>query len=404
MARLSFRRRLSASLGVVVLVLLIGLLSGGLSAIWGSVVAGAAALRGNSGRDLVWHGGPVQHHPRLYLLFWGPAWQADPAHTTTKHTIETLFTSLAGGQYNNLLSQYGDNPRDPEAYVHNDVQVVGEWVDPVAPPAGTAITSWSVAQEVEVALAANPCSTGRVGSSGWCITPDDQSMVFAQDGTRYGGDLIGKCGMHASYLHGRFPHVAPVYYSQIRYPDSYTDGLCPYLLAAATHEYAETATDPAANTDPAWTADGGRSGTASEIGDLCQQQEAQPYTTTSATGRQTFAVAPLWDNGSHACALSRGREFWSPATGKHTAQGAILVAYQASDPTALGGPGGPLGYPTSEEHAILGGRQSAFEHGTISSYPATGRTVIQEVDGVESAGAACGARCALLRPGIRRGG
>jgi hypothetical protein len=343
----------------------------------------------SSSSALVWHGGPVQHHPRLYLLFWGPSWQTDPAQGATKHTIETLFSSLAGGQYNNLLSQYSDSRSDPEAYVHNDVQVLGEWLDPAAPPGGSAITLDSLVHEVETALAADVCHSGSGSTAGWCISPDAQFMVFPQQGTRYGGALIGNCGYHASYLHGVFPSAKRVFFSQVRYPDGYPDGLCPYPLATATHEYAETATDPEEVTDPAWTTDAGWFGTGSEIADLCQQQEAPVYTTVSNIGMQTFAVAPLWDTASHSCALARGQEFWSLTTGKHTVQGAILRAYRAADPSDQGGPAGPLGFPTSEEHNILGGRQSAFEQGMISYYPATGQIITDGSDRATAAPADC---------------
>jgi hypothetical protein len=338
-----------------------------------------------SASALVWHGGPVQHHPQLYLVFWGPSWQTNPAHTVLKRALETLFGSLAGGQYNNLLTQYRDSRSDPESYVHNDVWVAGEWLDPAAPPGATAITSVSVEQEVGRALAAHPCHAGSGTSAGWCPSSDMQVMVFPQQGTRYGGDLLGECGMHSSNLYRLFPPPVPIFFSQVRYPDGYPDGLCPYPLATAIHEYAETATDPEEGTAPAWTTEAGWFGTASEIADLCQQQQPQPYTTVAGNLRvQTFAVAPLWDNANHACALARGQEFWSPASGKHTVQGAILRTYRAADPTGQGGPGGPLGYPTEEEERMLGGRQSVFEHGTISDDSATGQitTLFDGADGV----------------------
>jgi hypothetical protein len=379
MAGLTFLRPLRAWTRTAIAAISLTLLSYGIPA----GVPQAAAMPRSDIPALVWHGGPVQHHPRLYLLFWGPSWQTDPAHAALKGQMEALFGSLAGGQYNNLLTQYRDSRSDPEAYVHNDVRVGGEWLDPAAPPGPTAITSRLVAQEVETALTANPCHAGRGSRASWCPSSDAQVMVFPQQGTRYGGDLLGECGMHSSNLYRLFPPPVPIFFSQVRYPDGYPDGLCPYPLATAIHEYAETATDPEEGTDPAWTTDAGWFGTASEIADLCQQQEPQRYTTVAGNlGVQTFSVAPLWDNASHACALARGQEFWSPSTGKHTIEGAILAAYQASDPTGRGGPGGRLGYPVDEEQVRADGRQVDFQQGAITYSIATGQTATLFSDGV----------------------
>jgi hypothetical protein len=384
MARLAFSWRWYSLIGVVVVAVSIALLSGGLSAGLTRIATAAGISRGGP-PALVWHGGPVQHHPRLYLLFWGLAWQTDPAQARMKQAVEDLFGSLAGGQYNNILSQYGDNPRDPEAYVHNDVRVAGEWLDPQGPPDGVAITTRHVEREIDLALASNPCDPGSANGQEWCVSLDAQFMVFAQRGTHYGGDLSGGCGMHSSYLHGTSPQAERVIFSQIRYAGTYPDTACAdaSMLPTATHEYAETATDPLVGPDPAWNTDARWFGTASEIGDLCGQFGANSYVSSGGPGGPNafFFVARLWDNASHSCALARGQEFYSSAAGKHTVQGAILRAYQGTDPTGLGGPGGPLGYPTSQEYSILGGRQSAFQHGMISYSFATGQTSMLLGDG-----------------------
>ncbi|WP_067703325.1 LGFP repeat-containing protein [Nocardia jejuensis] len=50
-----------------------------------------------------------------------------------------------------------------------------------------------------------------------------------------------------------------------------------------------------------------------------------------------------------------------PSTGIHVVWGEIRKAWEAD-----GGPGGPLGYPTSDETDITGGKQSEFTGGSIS--------------------------------------
>ncbi|MEU4396509.1 hypothetical protein [Kribbella sp. NPDC023855] len=62
--------------------------------------------------------------------------------------------------------------------------------------------------------------------------------------------------------------------------------------------------------------------------------------------------------------------YWTPRTGAHEVHGAIRRAWETR-----GWERGPLGYPTSDEHASAGhanGRRSDFEHGFIDWTPQGG--------------------------------
>ena len=79
------------------------------------------------------------------------------------------------------------------------------------------------------------------------------------------------------------------------------------------------------------------------------------------------AVAEQVGDGT-VLAFANGTIFSSPSTGAHVVQGEILNAY-----TAQGGPGGALGFPTSDEAATGGGYKvtgggwiSEFQNGTIT--------------------------------------
>ncbi|WP_406632813.1 polysaccharide deacetylase family protein [Pseudarthrobacter quantipunctorum] len=61
--------------------------------------------------------------------------------------------------------------------------------------------------------------------------------------------------------------------------------------------------------------------------------------------------------------------YWSPATGAHEVYGAIRARW-----VALGWERSRLGYPTSGEYGITGGRRSDFQHGSILWHAASGRT------------------------------
>lgn len=69
--------------------------------------------------------------------------------------------------------------------------------------------------------------------------------------------------------------------------------------------------------------------------------------------------------------FAHGSVFWSPATGAHEVHGAIRAQW-----AVLGWERSRLGYPTSDEHAVPGGRASTFAHGTITWTAATGRTSV----------------------------
>ena len=63
-----------------------------------------------------------------------------------------------------------------------------------------------------------------------------------------------------------------------------------------------------------------------------------------------------------------GSVYWTPQTGAHEVHGAILTRWQQ-----LGWERSYLGYPTSDEFAISGGRRVNFERGYITWTAATGR-------------------------------
>jgi SpoIID/LytB domain protein len=63
--------------------------------------------------------------------------------------------------------------------------------------------------------------------------------------------------------------------------------------------------------------------------------------------------------------FERATIYFSGATGAHDLSGPVLERYKDE-----GGPGGPLGFPTTDVEVLAGGRERAtFEHGTITCQP-----------------------------------
>jgi uncharacterized protein with LGFP repeats len=67
-------------------------------------------------------------------------------------------------------------------------------------------------------------------------------------------------------------------------------------------------------------------------------------------------------NGGQYSRFQFGVIYWSPRSGAHIVQGDIWLAFEFDG----GGPGGPLGYPVSDQKTVPGGLQTEFEHGTIT--------------------------------------
>lgn len=298
---------------------------------------------------LVPHSGPVQHHPRVYLVFWGNKWLSDPDYVIP--VVQTFFQELAGGDYNNILSQYTDNPSDPNSYVHNDVVLAGTWIDTSAVPyfSGTA----QLLNEAGRAMSAN----------NWSNSPDTQVIVFPQDGTSYG--FPEQCGEHdyGTDATGRPLVVGLVYYSTYTFPDSkncdFSKGVVNQSMTrAAAHEYAEAATDPEPGFNTAWRASDG-----SEIGDLCNTVTF--YYTPVDYGYSIF-TQELWDNRAYqannagGCSTAEGQEYYvAPPRLKHTVQGGILGLYQAN-----GANTGFLALPLTEQMPTVDGSVVSYFSGS----------------------------------------
>lgn len=102
-------------------------------------------------------------------------------------------------------------------------------------------------------------------------------------------------------------------------------------------------------------------------GDIAKVAERQPDLGPCLTDEYDV-------DGGRATDFRFGRVFWSQRHGAHSVVGAIGAAYQAE-----GGPGGPLGMPTSDETPTPDGkgRFSLFENGAIYWSPSTGAHAIR---------------------------
>ncbi len=327
----------------------------------------------NCGEAVSRHGGNVQHHVVVYLLFWGPAWQDQNGQNYGDYfnifnTMASFFGSLAGTAYNNILHQYNDS----SGPVYNDVRL-----GPISNPAPLFDSSNSqflqyphqlLVSDIqnEVAVAEN-----NLGLSG---SPDTQFIVFPQQGAQYTAGLNGVCGKHlggaggdtafsfiryASDLDGNPNNETCDYY--VNSGDAYH--LADSMTVTAAHEYAETATDPAGPLGGpcppscwGWTTTQ-PTGDPIEIGDQCQGYNGQ-YSASDLDQKLPSKAPYLWAQNQNACVAMSGQDYPSPDVtppfhGVHTVQGRIHNEYSGSLITTLG-------EPLSEETPLAGGAVSYF--------------------------------------------
>jgi len=203
-----------------------------------------------------WHGGPVQHHPHIYMLYWGPNWVNNWSPISAS---QTLFGNTSHNGWTNILAQYNDITDQ----IHPDTFLAGSWQTNDATPSGC-VDPTSMESEIEHAVSVR----------GWSYGADSQFIVWPQPGAcvNYSafGELPPSQPKGACGWHDITPTLQQVYALVPWTGDSgagcqYGVGTVNSMVGITSHEYAEAASDPEPRENPAWT-DG--SGT-EELADMC---------------------------------------------------------------------------------------------------------------------------------------
>jgi hypothetical protein len=202
-------------------------------------------------RNLRWHRGPVQHRPRVYIIFWGPHWLTSPAHRAVRRVVVRTVRALHGSSYQHLLTQYYDR----RGHVTADVRLAGVWHDRRTPRGDFTASNRGVhraAREIAHAVAAN----------GWHNSLDAQYLLLVQapEPTGYCGDDVNRSLNGEPFIFSIVPWLGPRGLGC-----SSGNSLREAYGSTISHEYADMVTDPLAN---AW-ARGDPAGHNYEIADLC---------------------------------------------------------------------------------------------------------------------------------------
>jgi Ricin-type beta-trefoil lectin domain/Putative Ig domain len=271
---------------------------------------------------VTYDGGPVQHNPRVYVVFWGPAWKTNSTEEHAMSYLTALYKGLgqASDGWALTASQYFDNSGG-HANFSNSV-FAGAYVDTAKPQ--SSVTFNDLAAEATKAAAHFNIKD----------TTDAQIVVAAQSRTCFaaipevGGSVnfAGNCGSPqptSSDTYCGYHSAAPVGSSYLTFTNlpfqldaqmecgenfinAGSAGTDDGFSIVGGHEFAESATDPLGN---AWIDPNDSSG--GEVADKCIWGGI-PFGTTDpandvslSTG--SFAMQSLWSNVADGCVMSSGK-------------------------------------------------------------------------------------------------
>jgi Ricin-type beta-trefoil lectin domain/Putative Ig domain len=265
---------------------------------------GLAPIAGRGGNNcpepycaVEYNGGSVQHNPHVYLLLWGPDWSSDQGQAATASNLESFYHGLGVQTQDNwslTTSQYGDGTGHP---TFNGSVYEGVWQDTSTPPSGT--TQSQLAAEADAFTS----------SQGITDLTDAQIVVATQSGTcPYGFHAPTLCGSNSGdycawHSSSNEPYINLPYLldagSACGEDSVNSNGTYDGLTIAASHEYADTITDPYPFSG--WWDPNDKSG--GEIADKCAWSSLNSDVSLS-TG--SFAMQPLWSNSADGCVMPVG--------------------------------------------------------------------------------------------------
>jgi len=226
----------------------------------------------NAALPVIYHKGPVQTYPAIYVVFW--QYRNDP--TGEAAAMTTFLQSVGGSQWISTVDQYYQKPPLVKIHSHS-AELKGVWNDNTNPiplhPSDTQV-------QAEAVRLAQHFRHFSVNASYIVATPTGHyTPGFGKQFCAYHG---------ATYVNGMY-----LPYTNMPYADS--GGPCtgavspPNYLSVSGHELAETQTDPIPGYG--WFDSAGN-----EIGDKCEGTFA-----SHTFGSLNFYIQALWSNRASGC-------------------------------------------------------------------------------------------------------
>jgi serine protease len=329
--------------------------------------------------NLPYGGGPVQHTPHVYLVFWGPKW-GTTTYAATENFVKSFFTDL--GQptdyWSTTVQQYTDKSGRP---TFGKGLLVGTYWDKNTPEKNVNDTNLGT----EAAAAANwlhisdPNNADVViaAQQGTCFSAPAGQLTFAGNpGTcAQPSPSSGYCAFH-DWDYSANPGINLPWVNLPYQPDAgigcgqtfiNSPGTNDGFTITGGHELMEAITDPIAN---GWLDTNVNDPSGGEVADKCAwggqlwgENPPDPYG-NAKIGPGTFAMQSLWSNAVKGCVMNGGLPLsvTTPATQTATTGKAVSLKIQAS----IGGANTPLTYTAS---GLPGGLSINRSTGLISGTP-----------------------------------
>lgn len=298
----------------------VGKIAGAIPRLGTQLGAAASATAGckEPNCNLSYHGGPVEHTPHIYVVFWGPKWTKNATEEAAANYLLAFYKGLGESKdvWSKDASQYPDKTGRP-TFTGKSL-LVSFATDPSTPP--NPVTINSLGNEAAGAAGAFkiPLSTA---------ADQDEVVIAAQSGTCFntqGEIFAGNCGKSQNQGYCGF-HSYDVDTANSNIYLSFTN--LPFQLDAGTgcgehfinsgaagvfdgfsitggHEVIESVTDP---TISAWY-DASDAISGGEIADKCawggvlwgsNDPKGNIHLNTGS-----FASQSLWSNVKHGCVMS----------------------------------------------------------------------------------------------------
>jgi hypothetical protein len=234
---------------------------------------------------LLYNGGPIQTNPKMYIVFWGSAWNSSTGDPNGVAARLKAFLGIVGGsRWNNSTTQY---TQSGGAHVGNQTgSLAGYYVDTTSSPPSRPTQSQMAAEAAKAAA-----KYGDYTASADYIVALPHNIKPSGFGTQY-------CAYHSSTTAAG--HTI-AWTNDPYFPDAgascgagsvNTPGTLDGVTIVGGHEQAEVETDPFPNTG--WLDSSG-----AENGDKCAWTAL--INNPNAGG---YPTQPLWSNATSSCVQS----------------------------------------------------------------------------------------------------
>jgi serine protease len=238
---------------------------------------------------LTYHGGPVEYHSHIYVVFWGFNKAGSDPSKELKY-MTAFLNGVGGSKWMNIDHQYYQIVGGKKQFIINSIsQLEGTWVDKSTVPSSP--TDAQV--QAEASRLENHVGYDKDGSYVVATPHNHNTAGFGSSFCAYHGATNSSGGV-ISYSNIPYMTDAGANCGQ-NFVNGGSKGLLDGVSIVEGHELAESQTDPQPPTG--WTDSGG-----GEIGDLCAWLKPPAGDIKLSTG--TFAVQGLWDNKKNACEIS----------------------------------------------------------------------------------------------------